>query len=214
VEQNIVRAAAARDTGRAEPRVGTPSDTLPRAVPLGDVGSWPLQPEPMPVPTPAPVARNFRSPTDEPWIAPEPPVRPREPSLPPDLTAKLGADLGIPPARTMAPPAGTPMRESAADASSAPQTDRNLAEMAQRLEAALRRPNAGEPHPPVTDPLAGGFVPPVAKPARQEPRFEPRPDMAAKPEPKLDTKPAPAKSAYDSLEQEMASLLGRPSGKT
>jgi hypothetical protein len=38
------------------------------------------------------------------------------------------------------------------------------------------------------------------------PRNEPRPT-------RIDGKPPPAKSLYDSLEQEMASLLGRPNGK-
>jgi hypothetical protein len=46
----------------------------------------------------------------------------------------------------------------------------------------------------------------------------PRPTAAeveteAKPEPKPDARPASPKSVLDSLEQEMASLLGRPSGK-
>src|SRR5437016_4963050 len=51
IEANIMRAAAA-------PREATPTrpppatDTLPRAVPLGEGSMWPLQPEP----TPAPVA--------------------------------------------------------------------------------------------------------------------------------------------------------------
>ena len=78
---------------------------------------------------------------------------------------------------------------------------------ADRLEAALRRPGVDNMNPPVTDPLAAALSgPPVdsaardIKPMRLEPKFEP--------------KPASGNSAYDSLEQEMASLLGRPSGKT
>lgn len=75
--------------------------------------------------------------------------------------------------------------------------------------------------------------------AKYEPRFEPpkfepkqEPMMEAKPEPKLDIKPEPkfepkfeakpepksepplsGKALYDNLEEEMASLLGRPPGK-
>jgi hypothetical protein len=62
--------------------------------------------------------------------------------------------------------------------------------MAQRLEAALRRPAASsEPAPPVAP------EPPPARPARSE----------APPAP-----PAPQKSGFENLEDEMASLLGRP----
>jgi flagellar protein FliO/FliZ len=57
-----------------------------------------------------------------------------------------------------------------------------------------------------------------------EPKFDPKPESKSetkpepkfetKPEPKLDSPPTPGKNLYDNLEQEMASLLGRPSGKT
>jgi flagellar protein FliO/FliZ len=68
--------------------------------------------------------------------------------------------------------------------------DQNLAEMAQRLEAALRRP-AGDA-PPVAP------EPPTARPvSRNEP---PAPPAAA---------PSP-KTGFENLEDEMASLLGRP----
>jgi hypothetical protein len=46
---------------------------------------------------------------------------------------------------------------------------------------------------------------------RAEPKPEPKP--VPKPAPKPASGAAP-KAAFDSLEQEMASLLGRPSGKT
>src|SRR5579884_1747574 len=124
---------------------------------------------------------------------------------------------------------------------SAAQADQNLAEMAQQLEAALRRGAAAEPRPPVTDALA---VPPAAKSAaearglprelkpRAEPHFDLRPDpkiepkAESKPEPKLDAKaepvvepksepkPGTGKALLDNLEEEMASLLGRPLGKS
>ncbi|MFZ1968545.1 MAG: flagellar biosynthesis protein FliO, partial [Bradyrhizobium sp.] len=70
--------------------------------------------------------------------------------------------------------------------------DQNLAEMAQRLEAALRRPT-GEP---VAPPVA-----PEPPAARTAPRSEP---------PSAPPAPASAKSGFDNLEDEMASLLGRP----
>jgi len=75
--------------------------------------------------------------------------------------------------------------------------DQNLAEMAQRLEAALRRP-AGDAEPRVGAPP----VAPEPPPGRSAPRSEP-----SMPPPV----PAPsAKSGFENLEDEMASLLGRP----
>jgi hypothetical protein len=68
--------------------------------------------------------------------------------------------------------------------------------MAQRLEAALRRPagDTGE---------ARGVAPPVAP--------EPPPNRPARSEPSAAPPVAPpAKSGFENLEDEMASLLGRP----
>jgi len=101
------------------------------------------------------------------------------------------------------PPAPVPVEEEFdADA------DQNLADMAQRLEAALRRPGkGGEPRPAESAPRAAAAngelpaTPPVRAPAV--------PEAAA---PRADVKPA--RSLYDSLEKEMASLLGRPGGKS
>jgi len=64
--------------------------------------------------------------------------------------------------------------------------------MAQRLEAALRRPAASADAPPVA------------------PEPPPPPVRAAR-EPATPPAPAPsAKSSFENLEEEMASLLGRP----
>jgi len=75
--------------------------------------------------------------------------------------------------------------------------DQNLTDMAQRLEAALRRPGkAGEPRP-------ADSAPPAAR-ANAE---------STSPWPARGPAPAeakPARSLYDSLENEMASLLGSP----
>jgi hypothetical protein len=97
-----------------------------------------------------------------------------------------------------APPVRAPERSVPPPPSPALSTaDQNLAEMAQRLEAALRRPagDAGEPRvgaPPVA---------PEPPPGRGAPRNEPstEPPVAA-----------PSKSGFENLEDEMASLLGRP----
>jgi flagellar protein FliO/FliZ len=107
-----------------------------------------------------------------------PPVRAERPVAPP------------PPPIPSPPPITSPSLSAA---------DQNLAEMAQRLEAALRRP-AGET---ASEPRVG--APPVAPeppPSRPPPRGEP--SMAP---------PMPAsapKSGFENLEDEMASLLGRP----
>jgi flagellar protein FliO/FliZ len=113
VEQNIVRAA----TGPARP------PAMPRA-PVGEDSMWPLQPEPAPPGAPAP--RKAR--TDD---------------LLAELADKLSRVPGVgeaaeqrrPRRLQAAPPAG-----STADAALKPATDQNLSEMAQRLEATLRRP--------------------------------------------------------------------------
>jgi hypothetical protein len=115
--------------------------------------------------------------------------------------------------------------------------EQNLTEMAQRLESALQRPRqnpiaAAEP-PPVAPPAAPPTLRAVELPriepvARAEPK-PPRPEIvpappaaanpvikpAAKPAPGPITRPTTAKPALGTLEQEMASLLGRSSsGKT
>jgi hypothetical protein len=100
--------------------------------------------------------------------------------------------------------------------------------MAQRLEAALRRPARNDDARPApaapkaapeqqpagieeeyTPALPATFAPPSARAAAEAARPA-RGD--AKPA-RVDAKPAPQKSLYDSLEQEMASLLGRPNTK-
>ena len=90
------------------------------------------------------------------------------------------------PARLNAPQRRRRLRPPPAPAPSS--ADQNLAEMAQRLEAALRRPAE-----PVAPPVA-----PETPPAR-----------TARSEPPVPA-PAPQKSGFENLEDEMASLLGRP----
>ena len=78
--------------------------------------------------------------------------------------------------------------------------DQNLAEMAQRLEAALRRP--AEP----SEPRVG--APPVApEPPPSRPAPAPRVEPPAAP---AGCSAGPPKTGFENLEDEMASLLGRP----
>jgi hypothetical protein len=98
--------------------------------------------------------------------------------------------------------------------------------MAHRLEAALRKPNAearaGAPQPRQEMRQETRPEPRQAQPAEQTAAPEPAPPQprAARPaEPKPARNAPPAKppqstTLYDNLEQEMASLLGRPTNKS
>jgi hypothetical protein len=105
-----------------------------------------------------------------------PPVRAERVAAPPPP---------VPQAPPVPPPAPAPAAPSNAE--------QNLAEMAQRLEAALRRPAGETVAPPVApEPPAA-----PARVARSEPPAPP-------------AKPAVEKTSFENLEDEMASLLGRP----
>jgi flagellar protein FliO/FliZ len=243
VEANIVRAAPAAPREPVPPRMGATAENLARAIPLpeaGSNGSWPLQPEApaLPVQSPAPPRRapriepiseepiNVVPPHAEPIPRPQrealsaladdlsavvPPVAPVTP-LPPRSRAPAPARAQPPdprietreprmePPRVPAPP---PIDPSAADQS--------LAEMAQRLEAALRKPKA-------PDLRAAPAADDAAEPAEEQVAAPPPPPRAArsaeaKPA-RAEPKPKEGKALYDTLEQEMASLLGRPPNKT
>ncbi len=220
IEPNIVRATGARETAREPGRISMQAETTARLGPAEP--SWqapPIEPAP-PAPPPRP-SPSYRAPaTEEPWLAPEPGARARPADsltgLAAELSAKLHTPEPAPPAPPPPPPArmepAAPPRTAAPPMSPEPppaaaQNDHNLAEMAQQLEAALRRAPAPEGRPPVTDPLA--VAPPPAKPAppprpairefkarpeakfepKREPRFEPAPER--RPEPKQESKPEP-----------------------
>jgi flagellar biogenesis protein FliO len=225
VEQNIVRAMPARDHVPSRPSVG--GAELPPRVALPDVANWsdgdaaadhpePAMPEPPPRPgrpsfadevrRPAPALSERRS---DPLagFTPEPMSRTdiREPA--PPRTAPARSEPIIPrPSRPIEPPKAPPVRAPERAAAPPPPpppppspalsaADQNLAEMAQRLEAALRRP-AGDP----AEPRVG--APPVAP---EPPPSRPRAEPVAPP-----VTPPPPKSGFENLEDEMASLLGRP----
>jgi flagellar protein FliO/FliZ len=225
--------------GNAEPMPRAPDLVAPR---VDNGASWPLQPEP-PIREPEPVVRQRPARPIEPEPAPmprpqrllepepmprsqrlpepEPPPMPRAPEPMPrpiattEQVARQPAQFERPAFRP-APPPPIPAKPAAEPARAAeprampPSADANLADMAQRLEAALRRPaaagdNRGEP--------AAAPTPDAPRPPRDaaEPARPAAPDQA-RPAP-ADPRPASPKSVLDSLEQEMASLLGRPAGK-
>jgi flagellar biogenesis protein FliO len=183
VEPNIVRGQAAAAREVVTPRAV--ADTLPRAVPLGEPAApWP-QAE-------IPAARAPRPALAEEagqWSLPAQPEAPRRRA--PESLAGLAAELTRPTPHAE-PVIGNGRHAPLQPAETPPSADQNLAEMAQRLEAALRRPGAGAPVKP-------------------EPRSAaPKPEPTAAPEQPSE----PPRSGYASLEQEMASLLGRQPGKS
>ena len=135
VEPNIVRAVAAREVAREPARAGPPAETAVRASPAVENG-WPLQPA---EPAPAHTSRPYRpAATEEPWIAPEPTARPRPADITGianELSSRLNAPEHASPVVRNEPAPRLPSQVS----EPAAQADHNLAEMAQQLEAALRR---------------------------------------------------------------------------
>jgi hypothetical protein len=216
VEQNIVRAMPARDQAPPRPSVG--GAELPPRVALPDAGAWsdgdavPDHPEPaMPEPPPRPGRPSFADEVRRPAPAlserrsdplagftPEPMSRTDIRETAASRAAARSEPIIPRPARPVEPPKAPPVRAAAPPPPPAPAlsaADQNLAEMAQRLEAALRRP-AGDP----AEPRVG--APPVAP---EPPPSLPRAGSTAPPV----TPPSP-KSGFENLEDEMASLLGRP----
>jgi flagellar protein FliO/FliZ len=256
VEANIVRGQNAREAAPA--RTAPAAESLPRL----PAEEWPLQPEATPRPAAARAAKTDETAT---WALPPEPAAPTPP-VPPappapakraravDPLAGLAAELSVKPAEPAAPVApaapaartapvvDVPRPKPAAATATAPAADQNLADMASRLEAALRRPGpatpaapapavrpaaapkpateAQRPAAPVAPPVAPPIAPP-APPAAQEavPVSEPAtaPIVSIEPETapaeEKDKTAAKPDDVFGSIEQEMANLLGRPSGK-
>jgi flagellar protein FliO/FliZ len=226
-------AMRAEPPSRAEPRPqrAVPPPLLPAAE---EPMEWSAEPEPPPLP---PLPRERRSRTADPLAglaeelsrlpaAPEPSNLEEPVRQPPRRVSRPQAAPPAPPA----PPA------AAAEGQFNSSADQNLAEMAQRLEAALRRPpRTDDARPaqgtPQAAPQAAPKAAPEPEPAEETDEYTPAPAATfappaaraaaeaarpargdAKPA-RIDAKPAMQKSLYDSLEQEMASLLGRPNTK-
>jgi flagellar biogenesis protein FliO len=245
VEPNIVRAnAVQREAPAARPATEAPARTLPEngqwplqpqpepvvaprphrpaPPPVEDTVPWPLPSQPEPPPRPQRNVETLSGLADQLSVRPAPP---REHAAPAREHAGPVARPARSPEPRLAEPRLAEPRAPAPPPAPAPAgneafaaAEKNLADMAHRLEAALRRPTPPtEPRPappgdarpprPVVDPVAG--MDPLAPP--------PPTPYSAPPEPKHEppeSKQAPSKSLYDSLEQEMANLLGRPPGKT
>jgi flagellar biogenesis protein FliO len=168
---------------RGEPRMEPRAEPRPeRLMPRGEPMREPILPRPLrPAEQPKP-ADPFRPQAPEQSFRPQAPEQPVKP--PPLRAPERAAPPPPPPPAPPAPPAAPPAQSAEA----------NLAEMAQRLEAALRRPPA--------EPPAAGAPPSEPPPLRPAARAEPSAPAPA---------PAPGpKTSFENLEDEMASLLGRP----
>jgi flagellar protein FliO/FliZ len=197
-------------SSRATSRVEPLQDDMPRDMPREMPRLFQPIAEP---PARAPQRDTLSALADELSSRPTPPRRPisrqladeqqqearGEPHPEPRRSATMSATMPVTPQA----PAATPPA-AAAEAEAGP--DQSLADMAQRLEAALHQPEARP-----------GATPPRTAAAEQAAPTPPMPPRPHRPEPKPAMQPKPGQNSnqgktalYDSLEQEMASLLGRP----
>jgi hypothetical protein len=209
-----------------------PARPAPKIEPASDEApAWPpLQPQAdTPPAAPArPQRDTLAALADELSARPAPPsppsrVRTPAPARTP-LEARAEPRVVEPRAEPRAPAVQAAPTPTPADTAAA---DQSLAEMAHRLEAALRKPNA-EARAPAPQPRQESRPEPrQAQPAEQAAAPEPPPAPPAPPQPRAarPAEPKPARSSapakppqsttlYDNLEQEMASLLGRPTNKS
>jgi flagellar protein FliO/FliZ len=253
VESNIVRAAApTRDVGAG--RTAAVPEALPRAIPLPDAtGNGARAPAEAAASVSAPRAPRVEVAPEEPAAFPLQPNAETAPRTQRETLTALADEISPRPAPARIRPQAGPRPQAVearqdakqeakqeqrveprheprnpvtqpAAVESASTADQSLAEMAHRLEAALRRPAAKSDK---ADARGAAPMPRAVAPATQESAAEPDAAAASPPSPpsrvsqapevkspRLDAKQSnPGKTLYDSLEQEMASLLGRPTAK-
>ena len=236
-ETTPARSAAPEPAARAAPALETawplqPSNDLPPVAPIAPVAPsaralrsnatdepW-LPPEPGARPRPA---ESFSPPPAEP--APRrampdlgaPPPRLVEAVPPPPLAASAPAAQGDHNLAAMAQQLEAALRRPPVPENRPPVTD------ALAMPPPPKLPEARAPSrdfKPRAEPKMDAPFEPKSE-SKFEPKFEPKADLkppALKLEPKADAKdtksePGPGKALYDNLEEEMASLLGRPPGK-
>lgn len=195
---------------RPEPITSVLPEPAPRPEPRPDPRPEPrpeLRPELRPEPAMPRAMPRSEMPRSEPMmprpLRADPPIR----SMPPPRTERASIVTPTMPAPAIAPVVSAPPAPPAPAPAPVPTpapapatADQSLADMAQRLEAALRRP-VGELRTEISD-IRGGA----------EPRMPQRaPDLSiASPARSEAPAAAPVKSGFENLEDEMASLLGRP----
>jgi flagellar protein FliO/FliZ len=234
IEPNIVRAVAVAGTRDASAGRQPGAEITSRVNGAADSPLWPAEQTARP-------QRPAKSEETPAW--PQQSEVATRPSNPADHLAGLAAELG----RTPAQSEGTSTvvkrepKRTTATASTQPtaqqNTDQNLTEMAQRLEAALRNSPGSRPNDAAvaSKPAAelsvvasrangvntngaspNGASPNGANPAANGVNTHGTNELRAPTDmrPPRPEKQAQVKAVYDNLEQEMASLLGRPAGKT
>ena len=211
VESSIVRGGAVATRDAPAARAG--ADNLPRAMPLPDSTLWPLQPEPTLAPAPAPAPAPLPAPAPPPAVRAERTVRvaidPRiitkhRPAPEARPEPRLAPEPRIPAPEPRIAPAVEPTHWPAAQAEPA------RAQHADHL-ADLARPQAPAPQPvPAVAPAPAALTHADAPAAGGDQNLAEMAQRVAAAAPKSAAQPKPQ---YDNLEQEMASLLGRP-GKT
>ena len=196
---------------RPEP-VAIAPEPLPRPEPRPEPAA---RSEPAPVLPTRPLPRS-EMPRSEPMMPrptrAEPPIRSTPPRVERPIVAEHPTPAAPPVAAPTPPPAPAPAPTPApAPAPAVSAADQNLADMAQRLEAALRRPIESRPEAP--EPRIGApSVAPEPQPARSAPRISSEVSISPA---RTDSGTAPivappVKTGFENLEDEMASLLGRP----
>jgi flagellar protein FliO/FliZ len=182
-----------------------PPRRAPRIEPIAEEQMMAPPPHPEPPPRPQREVLNALA-DDLAAHAPPPPVTPLPPRNRPPSPPRMQ------PAEPRAEPPRMPAPQPAAEPAA---VDQSLAEMAQRLEAALRKPKAADARAPIASAApsdaeevdeAAIAPPPPPPPSRPVRAAEARPARA-------EPKPKEGKALYDTLEQEMASLLGRQASK-
>ncbi|MGZ5854668.1 MAG: flagellar biosynthetic protein FliO [Xanthobacteraceae bacterium] len=222
--------ARAEPPQKAEPRIEVRSEPPVRSEPA-------IMPEPFPRAEPRiqtvpafessvviPAAKTVAPPTNTAHLLDDashvPPVVAQVQDLDAHRDRMIGA--AATPAADPSPPLQPVAQRTAARAGENPfNDDQNLADMAQRLEAALRRPLAGN-----TARAIPQAAPPVTAPARQNMAQSPAPAVTIAPAPSAPqaaptvvspAAPPPARDengSYETLQREMASLLGRKPGSS
>ncbi|WP_439576102.1 flagellar biosynthetic protein FliO [Phreatobacter sp.] len=218
VESAIVRgmpvpASALREPAAAEPAPPAPVAAEAPRLSMREqarqaAGEYAPRPEPAPAPRLDPVRPSLREPARPEPSRPEParpaPVAPREtPRISPVVTPARAGQPAAPIAPPAAPRPGT-------GPAAAPATD----DVAARLEAALRKPigaNPAAPLRPTPGMPAQPARPPAAKPGGPSAPAAAAAGSAGPAAAGGPAKPLSAddKSVFDSLEEEMAALLGR-----
>lgn len=214
---------------RGEPVAPRPEPVRPEPVRDPVVRIEPAAKAPPPPPQTIPSFVPPPPPVFTPTIVASAPPAPEEPmpevaSAESDHLAGMAASLQLAPepepepapaptviAAVPPPVAAEPQRPASAGPSP---EEQNLADMAHRLEAALRRPGAPQQ-----------AAAPAARPAQPAPAAAPtisvappapraRPPAPGSVPPPPSAAPRPPASSYESLQREMASLLGRQSGSS